>query len=35
MLAGPIPEVAIGEHCSAPYECPFKGRCWPALPPIT
>ena len=32
MLAGPIPEVAIGEHCSAPYECPFKGRCWPALP---
>ncbi|HZE37157.1 MAG TPA: DUF2779 domain-containing protein [Candidatus Eisenbacteria bacterium] len=33
MLAGPIPEVAIGEHCSAPYECPFKGRCWPALPP--
>jgi predicted RecB family nuclease len=33
MLAGPIPEVAIGDHCSAPYECPFKGRCWPALPP--
>jgi len=33
MLAGPIPEVAIGEHCSAPYECPFKGRCWPTLPP--
>ena len=33
MLAGPIPEVAIGEHCSTPYECPFKGRCWPTLPP--
>ena len=33
MLAGPIPEVPIGEHCSAPYECPFKGRCWPTLPP--
>ena len=32
MLGGPIPEVDIGEHCSAPYECPFKGRCWPALP---
>src|SRR5437867_1060382 len=32
MLAGPIPEVDIGEHCSAPYECPFKGRCWPTLP---
>jgi uncharacterized protein DUF2779 len=33
MLAGSIPEVAIGAHCSTPYECPFKGRCWPALPP--
>jgi len=33
MLAGPIPEVAIGEHCSTPYECPFKARCWPTLPP--
>ena len=33
MLAGPLPEVAIGEHCRIPYECPFMGRCWPTLPP--
>jgi predicted RecB family nuclease len=33
MLAGPRPEVVIGPHCSAPYECPFVGRCWPELPP--
>jgi len=32
MLAGPLPDVAIGEHCHAPYECPFMGRCWPARP---
>ena len=32
MLAGPIPNVAIGEHCTKPYECPFMARCWPALP---
>ena len=32
MLRGPIPEVPIGRHCDAPYECPFKGRCWPVLP---
>jgi hypothetical protein len=30
MLAGPLPDVAIGEHCRIPYECPFMGRCWPA-----
>jgi predicted RecB family nuclease len=33
MLAGPLPNVAIGEHCTKPYECPFMARCWPALPP--
>jgi len=33
MLAGPLPDVAIGEHCTKPYECPFMARCWPALPP--
>jgi Domain of unknown function(DUF2779) len=33
MLAGPLPAVAIGEHCRAPYECPFLNRCWPARPP--
>lgn len=27
------PEVAIGTHCDEPFECPFKARCWPVLPP--
>ncbi len=33
MLAGPLPSVATGPQCSAPYECPFTARCWPVLPP--
>jgi hypothetical protein len=33
MLAGPCPDVPIGPHCDAPYECPFKERCWPEWPP--
>ncbi len=33
MLAGDLPEVPIGPHCSEPYECPFKSRCWKGLPP--
>jgi uncharacterized protein DUF2779 len=33
MLAGPLPDVPIGEHCWKPYECPFIERCWPARPP--
>lgn len=32
MLEGPLPEVAVGEHCDEPKTCPFKDRCWPALP---
>jgi predicted RecB family nuclease len=28
MLAGPLPDVVIGDHCDAPYECPFRERCW-------
>ena len=32
MLTGPLPNVAIGPHCTQPYECPFLARCWPALP---
>jgi Domain of unknown function(DUF2779) len=28
VLAGPEPDVEVGEHCSRPYECPFVGRCW-------
>jgi hypothetical protein len=26
------PDVAIGEHCLKPRECPFLSRCWPPLP---
>jgi hypothetical protein len=33
MLAGPLPDVPIGPHCSEPYDCPFAARCWPLLPP--
>lgn len=31
-LAGPLPEVKTGPHCTAPYACPFLKRCWPPLP---
>jgi predicted RecB family nuclease len=31
-LAGPLPDVAIGDHCFEPYECPFMKRCWPDWP---
>ena len=26
---GPMPDVAVGQHCFSPYECPFFGFCWP------
>lgn len=32
MLRGPLPQVAIGDHCTRPHECPFLERCWPRLP---
>jgi hypothetical protein len=32
MLERPLPTVAIGPHCTAPYECPFRSRCWADLP---
>jgi len=32
VLRGPLPKVAIGEHCRKPYECPFLERCWPDPP---
>jgi len=28
-VAGPVPEVPVGQHCAAPYECPFMQFCWP------
>ncbi len=31
-LEGPLPEVEVGRHCDQPHPCPFKDRCWPALP---
>jgi len=31
-LAGPLPQVPIGDHCFTPYECPFMKRCWPKWP---
>ena len=27
-----VPEIAIGERCSNPYECPFIGHCWKDIP---
>ncbi|MFW2390008.1 MAG: DUF2779 domain-containing protein [Polyangiales bacterium] len=27
MLAGTLPVIAPGEHCTSPYECPFLDRC--------
>src|SRR5207247_1365907 len=33
MLQEPLPSVAIGPHCTTPWECPFMARCWPVLPP--
>ena len=32
MLAGLLPDVPIGEHCTKPYDCPFIKRCWPKVP---
>ena len=31
-LDGPLPDVAVGDHCERPYPCPFLARCWPARP---
>jgi len=28
-VAGPMPEVPVGQHCTSPYECPFMDFCWP------
>lgn len=33
VLSGSLPLVQIGTHCSAPYECAFKSRCWADVPP--
>jgi hypothetical protein len=31
-IAGDLPDVAPGPHCTDPHECPFLARCWPVLP---
>ena len=28
-IAGGMPEVAVGAHCSKPYDCAFQHYCWP------
>ena len=28
-VAGPMPDVPVGQHCTQPYECPFMDYCWP------
>jgi len=28
-------DVAIGEHCTTPHDCPFIERCWPSSPITT
>jgi hypothetical protein len=28
-VAGPMPNVPVGQHCTKPYECPFIDYCWP------
>ncbi len=32
VLGGPLPQVAVGDHCSTPWDCPFRARCWPVRP---
>jgi len=29
-IAGPLPAVPVGQHCTDPYECPFLHLCWPS-----
>jgi hypothetical protein len=31
-LAGPVPGIAAGEHCTQPHRCPFFARCNPPVP---
>ena len=28
-VAGPMPGVPVGQHCTQPYQCPFIDYCWP------
>jgi predicted RecB family nuclease len=31
-IEGDLPDVAPGDHCAEPYDCPFAGRCHPEPP---
>ena len=31
-MAGSLPDIDIGEHCSDPYPCDFQGHCWAHIP---
>ncbi len=31
-MAGAIPDIEPGPHCTDPYDCPFMDRCCPELP---
>ncbi len=31
-MAGGLPDIDIGEHCSDPYPCDFQGHCWAHIP---
>jgi hypothetical protein len=28
-VAGSMPDMPVGQHCTSPYECPFMDYCWP------
>ena len=32
LLNKSVPDIGIGEHCSKPYNCDFKGHCWKHIP---
>jgi hypothetical protein len=32
MLKGSMPAIDIGEYCTNPYTCDFKGYCWKQIP---
>jgi hypothetical protein len=32
VVDGPLPEVVPSTHCGKPFDCPFRSRCWAAMP---
>jgi len=33
-IAGELPKIEVGEHCTKPYACPFIKHCWKDIPVI-